>query len=104
LYDYAQSYEGQRIDDATAQNILNILLLAHQLAPQVGQISFATADMLLEMNRPAEAVPMLRAIAYDPHAGQQSADRAKAMLTQAENAARAQAPAPAASETPPHSH
>lgn len=91
LYRYAQTFAGTTID-GSSENALNALLLAHQLAPQVSDITFMSADWLLAADRPAEAIPMLRVIAFNPHGGE-TADRAKEMLTRAEAALAAQ-PAP----------
>ncbi len=92
LYRYAQTYATTRLDDS-GENALNVLLLAHQLAPQISEITFMAANWLLTADRPAEAIPMLRVIAFSPHGGD-SADRAKEMLTQAEAELAAQTPAP----------
>lgn len=91
LYAYVDSYTGARMDSATSDNVLNALLLARQLAPQVSDITFRAADWLLSAGRPAEAIPMLRVIAYNPHGGE-AAERAKEKLATAE-AALSQAPA-----------
>lgn len=88
LYRYAQTFAGTTLD-ASSENALNALLLAHQLAPQVPDITFMAADWLLAAERPAEAIPMLRVIAFNPHGGE-SADRAKEMLARAEAALSAQ--------------
>jgi tetratricopeptide (TPR) repeat protein len=88
LYRYAQTFAGEELGD-TAQNALNALLLARQLAPQVNDITFMAADWLLAANRPAEAIPMLRIIAFNPHGGE-AAERAKEKLTEAETAVAAQ--------------
>ncbi|MCX7358457.1 MAG: hypothetical protein NT015_09995 [Alphaproteobacteria bacterium] len=88
LYRYAQTFSGTRLDDSS-QNALNALLLAHQLAPQVPDITFMAADWLLAADRPAEAIPMLRVIAFNPHGGE-GAERAKEMLARAEASLAAQ--------------
>jgi hypothetical protein len=80
---YAESYSGSRMSDATYENYLNILLLARQLAPQVDEISLNAANVLLSANRQREAIPILRALAYDPHAGG-SAEVAQRLLARAE--------------------
>jgi hypothetical protein len=85
LYRYAESFQGERMDRATAENYLNVLLLAHQLAPQIDQISLNTASALMAHGRHAEAIPMLRVLAYDPHGGG-SAERAQQLLSEAEGA------------------
>lgn len=84
LFRYAQTFVGETLDESGA-NALNALLLARQLAPQVSDITFMAADWLLAANRPAEAIPMLRVIAYNPHAGE-AAEHAKQRLTEAEAA------------------
>lgn len=83
LYRYAESYHGVMMDQATAENYLNVLLLAHQLAPQIDEISINTASALMGRRRYAEAIPMLRAVAYDPHGGG-NAQVARDMLQEAE--------------------
>ncbi|MEZ5955601.1 MAG: hypothetical protein R3C27_00085 [Hyphomonadaceae bacterium] len=80
---YAESYAGSTMSDATYENYLNILLLARQLAPQVDEISLYAANVLLAGNRTREAIPILRALAYDPHAGG-SAEVAQRLLAEAE--------------------
>lgn len=82
---YADTYDGVSMSGATWENYLNILLLARQLAPQVDDISLRAANVLIAADRPREAIPILRALAYDPHAGG-SADLAQRLLTEAENA------------------
>lgn len=80
---YAESFAGSSMSDTTYENYVNILLLARQLAPQVDEISLNAANMLLAGNRPREAIPILRALAYDPHAGG-SAEVAQRLLADAE--------------------
>jgi tetratricopeptide (TPR) repeat protein len=91
LMRYAETYSGVGMDQATFDNYLNVLLLAHQLAPQVDEISLNAAGALLGKDRPREAIPILRAIAYDPHAGG-AAEAAQQLLAEAQ---RALAAAPA---------
>lgn len=83
LYRYAESYQGVMMDRATAENYLNVLLLANQLEPQIDEISINAASALMGRNRHAEAIPMLRAVAYDPHGGGNSRV-AREMLQEAE--------------------
>ncbi|MEZ5959769.1 MAG: hypothetical protein R3C30_04995 [Hyphomonadaceae bacterium] len=80
---YAESYAGVSMSDSTYENYINILLLARQLAPQVDEISLNAANMLLAGHRTREAIPILRALAYDPHGGG-SAEVAQRLLTEAE--------------------
>lgn len=84
LFRYAQTFAGETWDES-GDNALNALLLARQLAPQVFDITFMAADWLVTVNRPAEAIPMLRVVAYNPHGGE-AAERAKQRLTEAEAA------------------
>ncbi|MBX3428144.1 MAG: hypothetical protein KF779_01025 [Hyphomonadaceae bacterium] len=83
LVRYAETYAGEPMDDATYENYVNILLLARQLAPQVGEISLNAAHVLLRAHRVREAIPILRALAYDPHAGS-GAETTQRLLAEAE--------------------
>ncbi len=102
LYRYAQTYDGTAMDDATADNVLNILLLAHQLAPQIADINIRAGQMLIDRNRPEEAVIMLRAVVYNPHVAGEEATRAQTLLTRAQQAANHSQPSasPPSSPTP----
>lgn len=90
LYRYAETYNGVGMNDATFDNYVNVLLLAHQLAPQVPEIGFGAAGALMSKGRNAEAIPILRALAYDPHGGG-AAQTAQHMLEQAQAAAQSDA-------------
>ena len=76
------------MDGPTYDNYLNILLLSNRLAPQIDQISINAASVLMSRNRHAEAIPLLRAVAFDPHGGgnigvaRQMLDRAEAALAE----------------------
>jgi hypothetical protein len=94
LYRYVETFEGQPMTEAAMQNTANVILLAHQLAPQVSSIGFMAAEYLMSLDRAAEAVPILRAIAYDPHGGD-GAKQARDLLQQAEAAAAQQVAATA---------
>jgi hypothetical protein len=94
LYRYAATFEGQPMTETAMQNTANVILLAHQLAPQVSSIGFMAAEYLMSLDRAAEAVPILRAIAYDPHGGD-GAKQARDLLQQAEAAAAQQVAATA---------
>jgi hypothetical protein len=83
LVRYAETYSGESMNDATHENYVNILLLSRQLAPQVDEISLNAANMLLRTHRAREAIPILRALAYDPHAGG-GAEVAQRLLAEAE--------------------
>jgi Flp pilus assembly protein TadD len=97
LYRYAQAMRGE--PDYVSENTSNILLLAHQLAPQVEEIGMNAAVMLMYRGQCESAAGMLAPYAADPHdAG--LADAAKQMLERAQSddcrsRARANAPRPA---------
>lgn len=74
LYAYARTF-GHPFDEGT----MDVLLEAHRLAPQVREISLYTGVALMELRRGSEAVPILEAVAYAPHAGR-SARRALQLL------------------------
>ncbi len=65
LFRYAQSMRGER--GYVSENMENILLLAHQLAPQVSAITLNAAAMLMNRGALAEADAMLHPLAADPH-------------------------------------
>jgi hypothetical protein len=54
------------------ENTVNALLLAHQLAPQSDDIRLEAAAALYRAGRTAEAMALLRALAYATHAGAHS--------------------------------
>ncbi len=78
-----------------SENSANVLLLAHQLAPQVHGITMNAAWMLLRRGNRPEAAQLLEPLAADPH-NQGLARAAAEMLAQA----RSEAPAEP-SGTPP---
>jgi hypothetical protein len=104
LYRFAESLRGD--PSYVSENTSNVLLLAHQLAPQVAEISLNAAAMLMNRGQFADAVALLRPLAADPHnAG--LARAARQMLEQAEAARRpgetpASASAPAAAKPEGH--
>lgn len=84
LYRYAQSFDGVMMDRPALENYLNVLMLANQLAPQIDEISINAAYALMANDRHAEAIPMLRAVAFDPHGGG-NAEVARGMLEEAQS-------------------
>lgn len=82
LYRYAQTFSGER--DFLSENNLNIMLLAHQLAPQVADIRMTAASMLLARGDFELAETLLQPLASTAHAGQ-LAEAARAMLQRARN-------------------
>jgi tetratricopeptide (TPR) repeat protein len=85
LVRYAETFSRTSQSPASAENTINILLLARELAPQVQEINLNAARMLMAQGRAREAVPILRAVAYDPHAGA-GAETAQRMLQEAQTA------------------
>nr|WP_240454706.1 DUF1570 domain-containing protein [Caulobacter sp. 17J65-9] len=77
LYAYARSRSTD--PDYPSENVLNVLLLAHQLAPQVDEISLRTADAMIRRDRKDEARVLLKILANAPHGGG-GASEAKSML------------------------
>lgn len=65
LYRYSQALRGRR--DSLSENSRNIMLLAHQLAPQVDEIRLNTASMLIARGDTGEAIALLRPLAASPH-------------------------------------
>lgn len=77
LYAYGLA---QKAEQATpSENTLNVLLLAHQLAPQVGVIRLTAAETLMLRQRYAEAAAILGPLANSPHKGEH-AGAARTML------------------------
>lgn len=64
LYYYARTFP-QPMEDST----LEVMLRAQELAPQVEEISFNTAVALMRADAHEQAVPILRAVAYNRHGG-----------------------------------
>lgn len=71
LYDYGISRRGE--PGYPSDNIVNVLLRAQQLAPQVGQFRLAAADALMRRDRFDEAAVMVEPVFNDPHAGPEAA-------------------------------
>jgi hypothetical protein len=95
LYRYAEAMRGQ--PGYVSENTENVLLLAHQLAPQVAEITVNTAIMLINRRHFAEAEALLRPLAADPHnAGVAAA--AKELMARARADSTGRAPAPEASD------
>lgn len=65
LFRYAQSLRRSREYDS--ENNVNVLLLAHQLAPQVAAITMNAAALLIGRRDYGVAAPLLRPLAADPH-------------------------------------
>lgn len=65
LMRYAESMHRER--DYVSENSSNILLLAHDLAPQVSSITINAASLLMARGEYAQAAGLLRPLAADPH-------------------------------------
>jgi hypothetical protein len=65
LMRYAESMHRER--DYVSENSSNILMLAHDLAPQVSSISINAAALLMARGEYAQAAALLRPLAADPH-------------------------------------
>lgn len=85
LYRYAQSLRGER--EFISDNTKNVILLAHQLAPQVADITINAANLLISRRDYAEAIALLRPLAVDPH-NIGLARAAQAMIERAETRQR----------------
>jgi hypothetical protein len=81
LFRYAQSLRRER--ERNSDNTLNVLMLAHRLAPQVSTITMEAAALLIARRDYALAIPLLRPLAADPHRAD-LARAARQMIEQAE--------------------
>lgn len=61
------------------ENTANIMLLAHQLAPQVDEISIEAASALAGIGKKDAAIAMLQPVASNPHGGKKS-EQAQALI------------------------
>jgi hypothetical protein len=80
LVRYAESLSGS--DRFVSENTQNILLLAHELAPQVAEITMSAARMLLERGQYDEAAALLTPLSSSPHESELAA-AAQELLRQA---------------------
>lgn len=78
LYRYGLTFNGEPL----TENVLNVMLLAHQLSPQVSEIRFVAAQMLLVRREKAEAIALLEPLANHPH-DRSYTDAARALIAQA---------------------
>ena len=79
LYRYGETFA---IDSAkSAENTVNVMILAHNLAPQISEISVNTARLLLAREQDAGARALLEPVAANPHGGD-IADEARKLLDQ----------------------
>jgi tetratricopeptide (TPR) repeat protein len=93
LFRYAQSL--RRDPGFISENNIDVMLLAHQLAPQVAEITLNAASMLIAHRDNGIAINLLRPLASDPH-NAELAQAARQMIEVANGAA----PSPASSAAP----
>ena len=86
LYAYAQARRGT--PDYLSENNANILLLAHQLAPQVAPIRLEAAALLMNRDQFSEAEALLLPLTAEPHA-RRIATSARELLAKARARERA---------------
>lgn len=67
LYDYGLTRRGE--PGYPSDNILNVLLRAQELSPQVAPFRMAAADALMRRGRFDEAAAMVQPVFNNPHAG-----------------------------------
>lgn len=65
LYAMVEDPYGRKLDPGT----LDVLLRAHELAPQVGEIGLTTAVALVRADRVPEAIKVIEPIAHSRHVG-----------------------------------
>lgn len=80
LYDYGISRRGEA--GYPSDNVVNVLLRAQQLAPQVAAFRLGAADALMRRDRFDEAAAILEPVFNNPHAGPEG-QQARARFEQA---------------------
>ena len=98
LYRYAESL--RRDPSYASENNLNVLLLAHQLAPQVAPITMNAAALMIGRHDNRLAVALIRPLSADPHNASLAA-AARQMLDAAGEASPATPAAPSPPAAPP---
>jgi Flp pilus assembly protein TadD len=83
-------------------NVMEALLLANELAPQVGDVTMRTVQALAMRGDYPRAVSLLRPLANDPHHGGVELREALARLEGEAARAKPQKPAGQAAESPPN--
>jgi hypothetical protein len=97
LFRFAQSLRGE--PGYMSENTSNVLLLAHQLAPQVVDITFNAASLLIARRDYAQAIALLMPLVASPHDPGLSR-AAREMVEQAQAEMRAAQPAAAGAQSP----
>lgn len=72
-----------------SQNVMDVLLAANDLAPQVGAVTLAAVNVLTMRREYAQAVTLLKPLANDPHGGGEGSS-ARQFLARLEQLAAAQ--------------
>ena len=83
--------------DGRTDNTANLILLAHQLAPQVNDVRFAAAALMLDRGDTAQVIALLAPISFDPH-NPQAAAAARQLIAAARQTAANGPPRAAAAE------
>jgi Flp pilus assembly protein TadD len=89
LVRYVESLSGTPAYNS--ENSLNILLLAHDLAPQVSDVTMNASTMLIRRGRYDEAIALLGPLASNPH-DERLAAAARALLNEAREKGKAKPP------------
>jgi hypothetical protein len=93
LYRYAQSLRSE--PNFVSENTSNVLMLAHQLAPQVHEITMNAAALMISRREWDQAAMLLRPLAVDPHdSGMARAARQMLAMAQARGEVREADPTP----------
>lgn len=80
LYRYFEAVRSG--PEAMSENTANLIILAHELAPQVSEIRLAAAALMLQRGDTARVVSLLSPISADPHSPQ-AASAARQMIARA---------------------
>jgi hypothetical protein len=97
LYRYAQSLRSEQA--FVSENNANVLLLAHQLAPQVTEIRMNAAMLMISRGDRELAESLLEPLAADPH-DKSLADAARQMIEQARSGEAGPEASPATAARP----
>jgi hypothetical protein len=92
LFRFAQSLRGE--DEYVSENTANVMMLAHQLAPQVAEITMNAAALLMNRGEYADAIALARPLSADPH-NASLARAARQMIEHAQTRGAGVRPSPA---------
>ncbi|HYJ51599.1 MAG TPA: hypothetical protein VEW04_00340, partial [Allosphingosinicella sp.] len=97
LFRFAQSLRRDR--EYVSENTANVMMLAHQLAPQVSTITMNAAALLMNRREYADAIALVRPLSADPH-NASLAHAARQLIEHAEASAEGRRPNRAQPSTP----